>query len=171
MYEENFEKLVEKYDKLINKVVGRVFISGYDKEDLKQECLLVLHNCNKTFDNSRNVSFITYFYTSVINNMYDLIRKSKRTKVPNLIYVDYDNELLMQMIDPNDVFSEEDDFVVNDIIIALDSMDRGIITKMIYLDGLTQREVAKKENISEQRVHYLNKRNISKLKEIFTKEV
>ena len=171
MYEENFEKLANQYEKLIQKVIRRVFISGYDRDDLKQECLLVLHHCNQTFDEKRKVSFITYFYTSVVNTMYDLIRKSKRTKVPNLIYVDYDDELLMKILDITEEDETDDNLIANDMLIALQYIPRGNITKMIYIDGLTQREVANIENISEQRVHYLNKRNIKKLQSIFTKEV
>jgi RNA polymerase sigma factor (sigma-70 family) len=172
MYEENFEKLVDKYDKLISKVIRRVFISGYNLDDLRQECLLVLHHCNQNYDKTRGVAFITYFYTNVVNSMYDLIRKSKRSKVPSLIYVDYDDELLMKVIDTSTEESNEDDeMLVKDILIALQYIPRGNITKMIYMDGLSQREVASIENISEQRVHYLNKRNLKRLHEIFAKTV
>jgi RNA polymerase sigma factor (sigma-70 family) len=161
MYKENFDELSAEFTPMIKSIIRDKFIDNYSKEDLIQECLIVLHNCNQSFDASHKTKFSTYFHTVATNRMYDLIREVNRSKRPKYIYA---QELLDSLNDEDDPSDNSD--MLEPILTHLKDIPRGDITYDIYIKGKTMEEVAKENGISKQRVHFLNKRNLEKLREI-----
>lgn len=161
-----FEKLVSKYNPMLHMFVNRTFVSGYEKEDLLQEALMVLHQASVDFDKSRGAKFSTYLYVRLRNHMANLIKTSK-----DLFLVDNTDTIIESIESPYDNEIMEDvEFIRKSemlIIEKLHEIPRGYITLWLTYEGLTQEEVALKEGISQQRVAYLHKRNLSRLKDIF----
>lgn len=168
MHTIDFEGLALRVEPIIKKLINDTHLSLYDKDDLYQECLMVLDMCNNTYDENKKTKFTTYFYTSAKNRMYDLIRYDNREKRPDLRSFEDVDILLNDVLDTN-IDLEETGFtdMFFKMIEYLEKMPRGDITISIYRDEMTMKEVAEKHGISEQRVQQLNKRNIEKLKKVF----
>lgn len=168
MYKENFEELVKENEPFMRKLIKNKFVDGYDREDLYQECLMVLDRCNREYDDSKNTKFSTFLYISVSNMLADLIKTSKREKRPDIINFDFDDTMFNDVIDNNDVVDELDRAVLyNTMLEVLRTLPRGDITIAVYDGQKTMKEVAEEHGISESRVQQLNKRNINFLKKIF----
>ena len=167
MYDENFDKLVEKYNPIILKLIKNKFVDGYAKEDLHQECLMILDRCNHDFDDTKSVKFSTYLYTSVRNHLFTLIRIANRLKKPDITYTSYEDSLLLNAMhdDSDDVDVIENAKLFSSIVTDLLDLPRGYITYMIYVGVMTMKQVTAVEGVSEQRIHYLNKNNLRKIRE------
>lgn len=170
MYESNFKALEEQYSRLIHKYIGNKFIDGYDKDDLYQECLMVLDSANQTYDPSLNVKFTTYFYINMRNKISNMIKKQDREKRPDIIYVDVDSALLLNTPSDEDIEEDQEQLkLFAELLRELLTYDRGDITYKILVMGMTAQEVANEEGVSKQRISFLNKRNLKRLK-TFCKE-
>lgn len=166
MYEEDFNKLENDYSKLIHKFLYNKYIQGYEHEDLYQECLMVLDTSNKTFDPSFKVKFITYFYINMKNRISNLITQQQRNKRPNLVFVDINSALLINTPSDEDVEQNLNDLkVFSALLTELLTYNRGDVTYKILVLGMTVNEVAEQEGVSKQRISYINKRNLAKLRE------
>ena len=78
--EEAFRVLAEKYDGVIAYSLARVNVpvgaaKWLDKEDLYQECRIVLYKAAKRFDGAKNVKFATYATACVKNYLASFFRK------------------------------------------------------------------------------------------------
>ena len=169
MYKSNFDELVKQYHPMLLKLIKNKFVDGYDKDDLYQECLMVMDKCNKDYDEEKNIKFSTYLYASIKNKLFDLIKHVNRDKIPSLVFIDdQDLALIGEVLseDPSDYSEEDINNLFSKITTELLKMERGYITYMIYVGGLTVKTIADMEHISLQRVKFLNKRNIEKLKKI-----
>lgn len=164
--EKTFEENVKKYNPLIYSFINKTFVQSYEKEDLYQEALIVLHEAMGEFDKDKGVKFSTYLYIKLRNKMYDLIKGSRE-----LTLVDTQSALIEGLVSPDEVFDDDNDAYIDkvekDLLDALLKMPRGDITYLIIYGGLTQNKVAEIKGISQQRVQYLHKRNLKKLKELF----
>lgn len=170
MYESNFENLEKQYSRLIHKFIGNKFIEGYDKEDLYQECLMVLDGANKTYDPSLGVKFTTYFYINMRNKISNMIRKQEREKRPDIIYVDVDSALLLNTPSEEDIEEDHERLrLFAELLKELLTYDRGDVTYKILVMGMTAQEVANEEGVSKQRISFINKRNLKRL-QTFCKE-
>lgn len=164
MYENDFELLEKKYSRLIYKFLSNKSISGYEKEDLYQECLMVLDSANKTYDPSLGVQFITFFYINMRNRISNIIRDQGGEKRPNIIFVDVDSALLLNTPSDEDIEEDHEKLkIFATILHELLTYPRGDITYKIYVMGMTANEVADDEGVSKQRISFLNKRNLKKL--------
>jgi DNA-directed RNA polymerase specialized sigma24 family protein len=56
---------------------SRYYIDWDAREDMKQEMLLALLRCIHSYDPSRNVSFVTYYYASACRACADVLSKRK----------------------------------------------------------------------------------------------
>ena len=56
---------------------SRYFIDWDTREDMKQEMLLALLRCIQSYDPSRNVTFVTYYYASACRACADVLSKRK----------------------------------------------------------------------------------------------
>ena len=78
--EEAFRALAEKYESVIAYGLARVNVPAgaskwFDKEDLYQECRIVLYKAAKRFDGAKNVKFATYATACVRNYLASFFRK------------------------------------------------------------------------------------------------
>jgi RNA polymerase sigma factor (sigma-70 family) len=163
MYDD-FEVLEKKHRLLIFKFIKNKYVDGCEQEDLYQECLMVLDKCNKDFDATKSTKFSTYFFTAMRNHIFDMIKTSNRDKRPSFIDAEIDE--IPQEVD--DSVDEESNTRLNsEMLSELSKMPRGRVTYMIVVEGMTMQQVAEIEKVSKQRVHYLHKRNLEKLKKIF----
>lgn len=167
--DELFEKYVEQYTPLFHKMINGRFITSYTKEDLIQECYMVLFNVMKTFDESKGAAFMTYLYTALRNHIVNLISQNNREKTVDLIYVDNNSAVIMNELYKDNFDSIDNADFLKQIAEFLHTIPRGEITYLHHFVGITQQEIADMEGITRQRVNYLNKRNIDKLKEHYSK--
>lgn len=167
----DFEKNVLKYNSMLHSLIKNKFIDGHEKEDLMQLCYMKLYQCMQDFDESKGVKFGTYLYNSVNNMLIDMIRRQTISKMPKLVFVSGDDLILLGAVDESNESSVDNLYKLDDIIKELLKLPRGYITYMIYVMGMSFQEVSKIENISKPRISVLNKRNLTKLNEIFVKGV
>ena len=163
--DQQFEYYVEKYTPLMYRQIRNIFVDGYTREDLFQECLMVLHKAIETFDDSRGASFMTYLYNLLRNMIANLLEKQAREKVPNLVYVDFNSAVINNEMYNANNDNVEDMETTKEVVDYLMTLPRGEITFLHFMGGLTQQEIADMEGISKQRVNALNKRNIDRLRE------
>lgn len=74
--EQAFNLLCHKYNIYINKVVGKINIPMYTKDDLVQECLIKLVDCINRYNPDYNKSFFSYFSFIMHQAIYRLIKTS-----------------------------------------------------------------------------------------------
>lgn len=70
------EMLVEEFKPFIINLSSKTFISGYDSEDIQNECYKSLFKCVSLYSLEKH-RFVAYATNGIKNNLYDLIRKSK----------------------------------------------------------------------------------------------
>lgn len=170
MYNDNFDELYEQYKPLIMSVIRGINVQGYDKEDILQELLMVLDDCNKSYDSSKATKFSTYLFISMRTKIHKLLRYQNRIKRAELVFMD-DNDL--DIIDEtqspeksiDDVFIENE--LYNNIVNELMKMPYGEYTYMILVEGKTMQEVGDTVGVSKQRVSKVHNKNLAKLKELF----
>jgi RNA polymerase sigma factor (sigma-70 family) len=143
-------------------------VNNYEEGDLAQDLRFLAFKLHDKFDETKGVTFKTYFVASAKN----LIRKAhtKRNegfRVVSLNEVDDFGEEF-----GNNLPNEENDYdesLLIEILGLIDDMPMGFLTKEYYIDDMTQEELAEKYNISQQMVSKNLKNNIKILKGI-TKE-
>lgn len=76
----NFEQVLTKFYPLCNKFCNKMFLDGYDREDLMQVCQISLYRAYESYDASKNIDFLTFSYNCINNEFKRLIRDSKSLK-------------------------------------------------------------------------------------------
>ena len=76
----SFEDVMKKFNPLCNKFSNKMFLDGYEKEDLLQVCYICLYNAYHTYDIEKQNDFFTFCYTCINNEFKRLIRDSKNLK-------------------------------------------------------------------------------------------
>lgn len=74
---EALELMFDKYSPLIYKKIYK-FNLGYDREDMYQEALMLLHHSLKKFDESNNKSFTRYFEMNLERKFISIVSKRIR---------------------------------------------------------------------------------------------
>lgn len=69
------EKLAEEFKPFIINLSSRTFISGYDREDIQNECYRILFNCVSAYNLDRH-RFVGYAMSGIRNSINDLIERS-----------------------------------------------------------------------------------------------
>lgn len=158
-----FEKLYEKYKKLIHRIIYEFNVPSYTKEDLLQEALMCLYQSHASFDPSRNTKFITYFYVMLKNRIYKLISANVKH---DYVLKNWDDKLFSELPSEyadkgfeNEVKSDINNALLNE----LNNLPRGDISYDIIFNDMRQREVAEKHNISQQMVSRIHNKNIKYL--------
>lgn len=67
-------------------LLSKIYVNGYDKDDLKQECFLTLCTCIKKYKGTD--TFIAYVTASMKNNILYLLRRSKSHSELNISEID-----------------------------------------------------------------------------------
>lgn len=69
------EKLIEQFRPFIINLSKRIFISGYDMEDIQNECYRILLRCLSLYKMETH-RFVAYATNGIKNSINDLIRKN-----------------------------------------------------------------------------------------------
>lgn len=78
--EMDFNGVMKKFRPLCNKFSNKMFLDGYEKEDLLQVCYMCLYNAYNMYDIEKQNDFFTFCYACINNEFKRLIRDSKNQK-------------------------------------------------------------------------------------------
>lgn len=167
----DFENAVKKYHNLMMSFVMKFNIPNYDKDDLYQEALMVLHKTMTKFDKSKGVKFSTYLYTNLSNAFYDLLKNNVKHKV---VVKDIDDNIFKDIssdYEDDEFYNTYKEDVVGIALEILKEMPRGDITIDLTINNMIQADVAAKYKVSQQVISKVNKRNLNYLKEELKKRM
>lgn len=175
------DKLIEHNLRLVAHVVKKYYSSGSDQDDLISIGTIGLIKAVSTFDDGKNIRLATYAARCIENEVLMYFRTLKKSaqdvSISDPIDTDKDGNTLTLI----DVIAE-DDTIIDDIdtriktrqlygfLSKLPPRERRII-EMRYGVGakraMTQREVAKKLNISRSYISRLEKKALQTLYDMF----
>lgn len=177
-------KLVEHNLRLVAHIIKKYYENINDQDDLVSIGTIGLIKAINTFDPNKNIKLSSYASRCIENEILMFFRNSKKTSqdvsLSEAIDTDKDGNPLTLM----DVMSVEDNIVDSlDLKInseklkqylreVLDDREQTVIILRYGLNGaapLTQREVAKKLNISRSYVSRIEKKALALLKKRFDK--
>ena len=177
-------KLVEHNLRLVAHIIKKYYANINDQDDLVSIGTIGLIKAINTFDPNKNIKLSSYASRCIENEILMFFRNSKKTSqdvsLSEAIDTDKDGNPLTLM----DVMSVEDNIVDSlDLKInseklkqylreVLDDREQTVISLRYGLNGaapLTQREVAKKLNISRSYVSRIEKKALALLKKRFDK--
>jgi len=165
------EEIIKKFMPLIYKASHKVYIAGYEEEDLIQIGAESILKAVQKFDSNKNTSFTAYVKNTVENNYKYLVRgKVKENYVKSLNELQEDGFELEDHI-PMDFNLEN--YVVNselkkklrEAIESLTPEEKELLHYAFYKDhgGLT--EYAKAKSMDYNKVYKLKNSLINKLRE------
>lgn len=154
----DLEALIKKHEGLLRSMSRRYNVRGYEEEDLYQEFVMVLIDCTRKFDTSRNVKFSTYLYKSIQSRIYQLIRKQPEKTVE----IDENTPTPWYELTPDE--QDAKDTLEKTIMQALDGLKNGHITKMLLFENMTLQEVGDTIGKTKQRVLQIHQKNLETLK-------
>jgi RNA polymerase sigma factor (sigma-70 family) len=139
-------------------------VNNYEEDDLAQDLRFLAFKLHDKFDESKGVTFKTYFVASAKNYIRKAhTKRNEGFKVVSLNDVDEFGEEFGNNL-PNEENAYDESLLI-DVLNVLDGMSMGFLTKEYYIDGLTQEQLAEKYNISQQMVSKNLRNNIKVLKE------
>ena len=179
--ENSKNKLIEHNLRLVVFLAKRYENTGVDLEDLVSIGSIGLIKGVNTYKTDKNIKLATYCSRCIDNEILMYLRKNKKTKTDisfeeSLSFDSDGNELHLE-----DILGTESDIVTKPLEDAydkqvlreelkkLDSRDKEIMELRYGLGGreeLTQKEVAKKLNISQSYISRIEKKVIKRLKNI-----
>ncbi len=175
------EKLIEHNLRLVVFLAKRYENTGVDLEDLVSIGSIGLIKGINTYKRGKNIKLATYCSRCIDNEILMYLRKNKKTKADisfeeSLSFDSDGNELHLE-----DILGTESNIVTKPLedaydkqvlrleLAKLDDRDKEIMELRYGLNGkeeLTQKEVAKKLNISQSYISRIEKKVIKKLKNI-----
>lgn len=174
-------KLIEHNLRLVVFLAKRYENTNVDLEDLVSIGSIGLIKGVNTFSKDKNIKLATYCSRCIDNEILMYLRKNKKTKTDisfedSLSFDGDGNELHLEDIlgtESNIVTKPLDDEIdkkiLNEELAKLDPRDKEIMSLRYGLNGkeeMTQKDVAKKLNISQSYISRIEKKVIKKLKNI-----
>ena len=174
-------KLIEHNLRLVVYLAKRYENTGIDLEDLVSIGSIGLIKGINTYKRGKNIKLATYCSRCIDNEILMYLRKNKKTKADisfeeSLSFDSDGNELHLEDIlgTDSDIVTKplEDEYdkkILNEELEKLEDRDKEIMCLRYGLNGkeeLTQKEVAKKLNISQSYISRIEKKVIKKLKSI-----
>ncbi len=179
--EEAKDKLIEHNLRLVVFLAKRYENTRVDLEDLVSIGSIGLIKGINTYKRGKNIKLATYCSRCIDNEILMYLRKNKKTKADisfeeSLSFDSDGNELHLEDIlgTESDIVTkpleeEYDRKILKEELSKLDKRDKEIMYLRYGLNGkeeLTQKEVAKKLNISQSYISRIEKKVIKKLKQI-----
>ncbi len=176
------DKLIEHNLRLVAHIVKKYYTVGYDQDDLISIGTIGLIKAVSSFNPEKNIKLSTYASRCIENELLMYFRNAKKTLqdiyINDTLDTDKDGNTLtlIDIIpDPGDVEKETETKIRIERLKAifngtLDSREKTIINMRYGIGGaeeLTQREIAKKLNISRSYVSRIEKAALEKLKRNF----
>ncbi|TFZ41469.1 sigma-70 family RNA polymerase sigma factor [Soehngenia longivitae] len=174
LYEESIKgddkskyELVERFYPLIISSIKKYYNNYSEFEDLVEDGKLIVLECIKDFDVSKNVHFsgfvktrLRFFYLNKLNSKKDIISLNQKNEEDTEMIDLLESEVNLEEEVINKDFSKR----IQDLFINLSLKEREVIIEFYYL-GLTVEEISKLHNISYRTVLELKRRAHKKLRE------
>lgn len=161
------ELMLVKYDNLIKNIASKTSIYNYEYDDIVQELYMVALACADKFDESKGIEFSTYLTKSCQYKIKELRMKNRVYPEPLDEEVGDGTTFLDMLVDTH-TQTPEQWTMEQDILEELDKLPYGHITRMFYLDGKTQIEIAEELGLSQSYVNKVNRKNLQYLRAIFS---
>ena len=164
------EELIESFIPFIKKFSKSIFIYGYDKYDIENECYKALLRA-LTYYNSRSNTFVAFAIRTIKNSLYEILRKSKSRESAEgkeaLIFTDtLENTLLSQELPIEEqIYNTLDNLLLKDAIDKL-SPNEKVFINYIFINKKTLREYAKEYHMTYKEALALRMRILKKNKKI-----
>lgn len=164
------EELIESFIPFIKKFSKSIFIYGYDKYDIENECYKALLRA-LTYYNSRSNTFVAFAIKTIKNSLYEILRKSKARESAEgkeaLIFTDtLENTLLSQELPIEEqIYKTLDNLLLKDAIDKL-SPNEKVFINYIFINKKTLREYAKEYHMTYKEALALRMRILRKLRKI-----
>lgn len=147
-----FNKLLDKYEKMVYNLAYKMFLNNLDAEDITQEVFIKVYKniekCNK------NISLKNWIYTITYNSCIDEIRKRKgknNTSIDAMVQTE-DNEYKIEIASNTKTPEEEllQKETLNNIEIALNKLnyDARVLIYLRDIKGLAYTEISEILNIN-----------------------
>lgn len=157
--EQALNLLYHKYYIYINKIVGKVNVPKYKREDLVQEGVNVLFASIKNFNPDKyNKTFFNYFKFALERKIYKLINTSTY----------YNSNLILTDNSFKDDTSSHSNLITIYRSLLKDELELEIFDNCL-LDGLSLGAFAKKKGLTYKRVYYKMKCICERLKRYWLK--
>ncbi len=159
--------IVSSNIRMVVKLMGK-FRNHSDREDLKNEALVLLCKVAEYFDWRRQIRFSTYYHTSFMKTMSRLAGRYAKTTAR---YMPDDNGCLVSVIDRPNAIEREGQAVrlqpiMADALSSLDPREREIVMQRFFYDR-TLKDVGNQLGISKERVRQLETKGITQLRSVF----
>jgi RNA polymerase sigma factor (sigma-70 family) len=166
--EEAKETLVSEFTPFIINLCKKSFVSGYEFDDIKNECYRALFNCIKIYDPKKH-RFVAYATNAMKNSVNCLIRKSvRRQKTDGSKVAMLDSTL--ENIPCCDMNFVEDTIInnqvkslINSVINTLDEEEQALI-KFIFFKGYSMKKYADYKKIPYFKIVDMKMNALNKLK-------
>ena len=146
------EELIKSFMPFIKKFSKSIFIYGYDKYDIENECYRALLRA-LTYYNSRSNTFVAFAIKSIKNSLYEILRKAKTREVAEgketLIFTDaLENTLISQELPIEEqLYKTLDNLILKEAIEKL-PLNEKVFINYVFINGQTLKSYAKEYHIS-----------------------
>lgn len=163
----NREEVLVKYENLLRSIAHKTKINNFTFDDVMQELYMVALLCADNYNENKGTAFSTYLTKSCYYKIKELRMKHRNSSEPLDNLVGEDTSFLDML---PDIYGQtpEEWTLEQDILEELDKLPYGNITRMFYLEGKTQIEIAKELGLSQSYVNKVNRKNIQKLNATFS---
>ena len=148
------EILVTRYARLVRAVTRPYFLAGGDSDDLIQEGMVGLMKAVREFDSAKEASFRTFAEVCIRNRIYSVLRSANREKhsplnqsisieTPFFDTNPFATGAYHAMLNPEDLLIVREDTAAlrQRVESQLSHFEKRVLA--LYLEGLTQREIAR----------------------------
>ncbi len=172
--EDSFNELFRRYNSMLNYFASKVHLVGYDKDDIRQLCIITFLNSIKSFDVERGVSFKTYVTSCIKNTSAQLVRNALSECRNEAYTIPYSE--ISEVADSCVVY---DDAHVTNGLVEKDMYDvmKKILSKqeydifINYTFGFSYIELAQKFNLTRKQVDNAICRARKKLSNYYSKMI
>ncbi|MBK1812046.1 sigma-70 family RNA polymerase sigma factor [Clostridium sp. YIM B02505] len=162
------ENLISEFDPLILNLCKKSFVSGYEFEDIKNECYKALFNCIKLYEPNKH-RFVAYATNAIQNSVKCLIRKSVRrqqTDGAKVVTFDatlesvtcYDMNFVEDIIYQKQVKSQ-----INSVINTLTEEEKDLV-RYVFYKGYSMKKYSDFSKIPYYKVFEMKTSILAKLK-------
>lgn len=157
-----------EYDGLLRDIARKTKVNYYTHEDILQELRMVALLCAEKFDESKGTAFSTYLTKSCYYKIKELRMKNRDTTLSLDTYVG-EGTTFIDMLEDEKAYTPEDYQEQEEIIEILDRLPYGYVTKMIYIDGRSQIDIANELGFSKSYINKINRKNLETLRSLLKK--
>ena len=142
-------KIILQLSPMLKRIVSRYFIMGGDRDDLLQEAMIGLHKAITTYDASKKCEFITFAKTCIHNKIISAINEAAANKHRPL-----NASLELEAITQFSYDGPMDRMITRErlesALTLLSKKEKQVL--VLYLDGLSYKQISSALQISEKSV-------------------